>query len=171
MEHPLLAVIFRQLSGSGPPLRPRLLIDTLRLVERAAELCDCDGRDRVGQARAHKRSCALSLLLRVVVVGTDDCSALIQQAVSAQTTATTQQAVVSKAVAQVLQVDGGKGNILGLGFRFRRQGTNNGLTSCASIENYFPNSVVTHVTRPEWRKLLAVIGGCLSGLLCCSGVS
>jgi hypothetical protein len=156
----LLSSTYQRLGGSGPALRPHLLMHGLNLVERSTALCDCGGNAQVAQPQAHHRSCVLGLLLRIVAVGTDDVIACIQQGITPLTTAVTQQAVVSRAVAQVLQSEGAKGNILSLGFRFRRQGTNNGLTSCASIENYFPNSVVTHITRPEWRKLLTIMGSC-----------
>jgi hypothetical protein len=82
-----------------------------------------------------------------------------------------QNVVVSRGIAALVQLE--PSNVLALGYRPRRLGSNNGLAWCPSVENHFPNTMASHLMRAEWRELLMRIGACLvcrrSRCVCHSG--
>lgn len=49
-------------------------------------------------------------------------------------------------------------SVLSQGYRYRRSGTNNGVTGVPVLENYYPNTIVATLCRPEWQALLARTG-------------
>jgi hypothetical protein len=72
--------------------------------------------------------------------------------------------VVLRCVRQLLGA--GTPSMLSLGFRVSGRGVNNGMRSLPSLENHFPNTLVSQVQRADWRALLQRVGACKLVVVC-----